>query len=282
LVFAIEDCSAGRSARPIFEHRIEGLSEAMHRLCRLRDLATAVLVAAVLTAAAAIGMAAPADDDALIAKSLAEMLRAGRNVISSNQARINDPALGDKGLSGQVVLQQAVKIYQASTGTDPASIDPASRHGKLLHAEMDAIVETMDANQATINATGTGFKGFIPAVFGRLVTEAFEKHAQGAAQIKVTAPEYLVRNLKARPNAWENDIIKTKLLAPDWPRGQPYDAVVEANGRQAFRMMMPEYYAASCLSCHGSPKGEVDVTGYPKEGAKEGDLGSVISLTIYK
>jgi hypothetical protein len=91
-----------------------------------------------------------------------------------------------------------------------------------------------------------------------------------------------VRNLKARPTPWENDVIKSKLLAPDWPRGQPYDAVVDTNGRQAFRMMMPEYYAASCLSCHGSPKGEVDITGYPKEGGKEGDLGSVISLTIYK
>lgn len=242
---------------------------------------TAALVAAGL-AAGAVTMAAPPDDDALIAKSLAEMLRAGRNVISTNQARINDPTLGDKGLSGPVVLQQAEKIYQASTGTDPASIDPASRHGKLLHAEMDAIVEVMDANQVTINAPGTGFKGFIPAVFGRLVSEAFEKRAQGAAHIKVTAPEYLVRNLKARPTAWENEIIKSKLLAPDWPRGQPYDAVVETNGRPAFRMMMPEYYAASCLSCHGSPKGEVDVTGYPKEGAKENDLGSVISLTIYK
>jgi hypothetical protein len=245
------------------------------------------LLAAALGAAAlamgGIGLAAPAaDDDALIAKSLADMLRAGRTVISTNQSRINDPTLGDKGLSGQAVLQQAMKIYQTTTGTDPSSIDPASRHGKLLHAEMDAMVAVMDEHQTIINTPGTGFKGFIPAVFGRLVSEEFEKRAAGAALIKVTAPEYLVRNLKARPSAWENDIIKTKLLAPDWPRGKPYDAVVDSNGRQAFRMMMPEYYAASCLSCHGSPKGETDITGYPKEGAKEGDLGSVISLTIYK
>jgi hypothetical protein len=47
-------------------------------------------------------------------------------------------------------------------------------------------------------------------------------------------------------------------------------------------MMMPEYYAASCLSCHGSPKGETDITGYPKEGGKEGDLGAVISVILFK
>jgi Protein of unknown function (DUF3365) len=258
----------------------------MQRHFRLGRVIITVLLATALGSAVLAGggrgVAAPSDDDALIAKSLADMLRAGRTVISTNQSRINDPTLGDKGLSGQAVLQQARKIYQTTTGADPVSIDPASRHGKLLHAEMDAIVAVMDSHQTIINTPGQGFKGFIPAVFGRLVSEEFEKRADGAALMKVTAPEYLVRNLKARPSTWENDVIKTKLLSPDWPRGKPYDTVVDTNGRQAFRMMMPEYYAASCLSCHGSPKGDTDITGYPKEGAKEGDLGSVISLTIYK
>jgi hypothetical protein len=45
--------------------------------------------------------------------------------------------------------------------------------------------------------------------------------------------------------------------------------------------MVPEYYAKSCLSCHGQPKGEVDITGYPKEGASEGDLGGIISITLF-
>ena len=38
--------------------------------------------------------------------------------------------------------------------------------------------------------------------------------------------------------------------------------------------------APSCLSCHGEPKGELDITGYPKEGAHEGDLGGIISITL--
>ncbi|MBV8654384.1 MAG: hypothetical protein JO255_23185, partial [Alphaproteobacteria bacterium] len=77
----------------------------------MRLLAAALGVVAL--AMAGIGLAAPAsDDDALIAKSLADMLRAGRTVISTNQSRINDPTLGDKGLSGEAVLQQAMKIYQ--------------------------------------------------------------------------------------------------------------------------------------------------------------------------
>ena len=234
-----------------------------------------------LTAAAGIAAAPPADEDAPIAQSLAEMLRDARTVISNNQDLINNPELGDKHLSGQVVLEQAIKGYAKATGKNPTKIDPNSSQGRLLRAMMASIVAVTDDNQATINEKGTGFKGFIPAVFARLVSEDFNQMAKGEAEVKVTAPPELVRNRKARPDAWEADIIKTKLIGADWPKGQSYSAVVETNGRPAFRVTVPEYYAPSCLVCHGSPKGEMDLTGYPKEGGKTGDLGAVISITLY-
>lgn len=228
------------------------------------------------------GATSEMDDDAAIANSLAGLLRAARQVISNNQALINDPNVGDKGLSGRVVLRQSIDLYKKISGVDPEAVEPTTRLGKLLHAQMDAIVEATDANQATINARGVGFKAFIPAVFARLVNEAFASRVREIAQIKVTAPEQLVRNRKARPDEWEADVIRNKLLQADWPRGQAYSTTASANGRAAFRMMMPEYYANSCLSCHGSPKGETDITGYPKEGGKEGDLGAVISITLFR
>jgi hypothetical protein len=243
--------------------------------------AALLLVLATGLPAAALAQSAVAKEDAVIAQSLAEMLRDARTIISNNQPRINDPALGDKGLSGKVVLAQAAELYKAHMKVDPATIDPASRHGRLMRAMMASITEVMDANQATINAKGTGFKAFIPAVFGRLVGEAFAKHAAGEAELKVTAPPQLVRNRKALPDRFEEGIIKTKLLDPGWPRGQPYSAMAEAKGRTAYRVMVPEYYAESCLTCHGSPKGAMDITGYPKEGAARDDLGGVISITLY-
>jgi len=227
-------------------------------------------------------LAAEADEDAAIANSLATMLRSARQVISRSQERINDPNLGDKGLTGKVVLGQAVELYRQAGGTDVSALDPGSRHARLLRAQMDAIAEVMDANQGMINAKGVAFKAFIPAVFARLVNEAFEARAKTEAQVKVTAPEDLVRNRKARPDHWEKTIIQAKLLAAEWPRGQSYAALAESNGRQAFRMMFPEYYVSSCLTCHGSPKGEMDITGYPKEGGKVGDLGAVISVILFK
>src|SRR4051812_26766696 len=248
---------------------------------RLGNALLGLLLIGVLASASG-AAAEPAEEDAKIAQSLAEMLRDARAIVSDNQVRINDPEIGDKGLTAKLVLDQAVETYKKNTGVDPATIDPNSRHGRLLRAMMAAIGEVMDANQSTINAKGIGFKAFIPAVFGRLVGESFARLANGEAELKVTAPPELVRNRKARPDSFEENIIKTKLVEPAWPRGQPYSEMTDAKGRPAYRVMAPEYYAASCLTCHGSPKGEMDITGYPKEGAKQDDLGGVISITLYR
>jgi hypothetical protein len=239
------------------------------------------LFVALAIASTPLAAAPPADGDMVIAQGLAQMLRDARTVISNNQDLINNPQLGDKHLTGQVVLDQALKSYEQATGSDPAKTDPNSRQGRLLRAMMAAIAAATDENQATINEEGTGFKGFIPAVFARLVSEDFNQMANGEAEVKVTAPPELVRNRKARPDNWEADIIKTKLLNPQWPKGQSYSVVVDTKGRPAFRVAVPEYYSASCLTCHGSPKGEMDITGYPKEGSKLEDLGAVISITLY-
>lgn len=241
-----------------------------------------VLLAANSAPCSALASSAAADTDAIIAKSLAEMLRDARAVISDNEALINNPELGDKHLTGKRVLADAVKRYQKTTGVDPSTIDPASRGGQLMRAMMNAVVAVMDENQMTINEKGTGFKGFIPAVFGRLVSETFNSLAKGEAQIKITAPLDLVRNRRALPDAWETKVINTKLLSPDWPRGQPYSATVDFDGRMAYRIAVPEYYTQSCLACHGTPKGALDITGYPKEGRKLGDLGGVISITLFR
>jgi archaellum component FlaG (FlaF/FlaG flagellin family) len=245
-------------------------------------VATLVMLVAGLAPSSALGDALSADKDAVIAQSLSEMLRDARTVISDNEALINDPALGDKHLTGQKVLADAIKHYQRSTGIDPTTIDPSSRKGRLMQALMNAIVAVMDDNQMTINEKGIGFKGLIPAVFGRLVSEAFNGLAKGEAEIKVTAPTDLVRNRKALPDAWETKVIETKLLSPDWPRGQSYSATVDIDGRTAYRIAVPEYYTQSCLACHGMPKGELDITGYPKEGRKLGDLGGVMSITLFR
>ena len=250
------------------------------RNSRIRLALASCILLGVLAAGLPRGLAAT-QDDVDVALTLAEFLRSARTVISANQDRINDPALGDKGLTGDAVVEQAAQAMAKATGTDPLKVDQGTEKGRLLAGMAQAVKEVMDANQPLINQKGTGFKGFVPAVFGRLVSEQFRRDQSGQAEIKVTAPPELVRNRKASPDAFETDVIRSKFQSPGWSKDAIYSAATTVGGRKATRVLVPEYYGAGCLSCHGSPKGQIDITGYPKEGASLGDLGGVISITVF-
>src|SRR4030095_10375997 len=108
----------------------------------------------------------PSNDDVVVAESLSTLLQVARTVVSRHQNEINNPDVGDKGFTGAKVLAEAASAYKAKTGIDPFSIDPSTKQGRLLRAQMDSIVEVVDANQETINTKGTGLQAFIPAPFG--------------------------------------------------------------------------------------------------------------------
>jgi signal transduction histidine kinase len=55
---------------------------------------------------------------------------------------------------------------------------------------------------------------------------------------------------------------------------------VRINDKSYLRYLAPLKITKSCLGCHGEPAGEIDVTGYQKEGYKEGDIKSAVSLTL--
>ncbi|MBL8044393.1 MAG: DUF3365 domain-containing protein [Nitrospira sp.] len=52
------------------------------------------------------------------------------------------------------------------------------------------------------------------------------------------------------------------------------------DGGKSVRVLLPLFYGKACLSCHGAPKGERDVTGYAREGSQEGTLGGAISVKL--
>lgn len=213
---------------------------------------------------------------------LAELLRSGRDVISSHQALINDPDTADKGLDGEALVRQVRAVFELRAGETFDLKGASPRDRALLDAMTEAMRRTVDAHQDDINRPGVGFKGFIPAVFARLTNEEFAAIAGEDARVRVTAPPELIRNRKSRPDPWELEVIETQLRDPARPAGEAYTARVDVDGRPAFRMMLPEYYRESCLQCHGGPAGSTDITGYPKEGAAVGDLAGIISITIFR
>ena len=148
-----------------------------------------------------------------IAVSLATLLRSARAVISKNQKHINDAKVGDKGITADLVEKVARENYKKATKSDLSGIDANSRQGKLIAAEIKAIRDVMDEAQESINREGVGLKGFLPAVFARLVTEKFGANTGGKATLKLTAPKKLVRNRANRPDKWEHNIIEKQFKA---------------------------------------------------------------------
>lgn len=214
-------------------------------------------------------------DDVATSKSLTTLFRASRKVISENQGLINDASKGDKGLSGSVVVAKAKVNYQTATG------EPLN-NGVAENAMLEAVAEVMEEAQVLINESGVGFKGFLPAIFARQVATKFSTKMSGKMAIKLTAPKKYVRNRANRPDKWEHNTIESKFSAAGYEKGTPFFEEASVKGKPAFRYLLPEYYGASCLGCHGEPKGELDITGGKKEGGVMGELGGAISLSIFK
>jgi hypothetical protein len=248
----------------------------------VNTLGMLIIAAALGLGSAVTQIAAAGEAEFAIGTRLANMLRASRSVISANQPLINNPGVGDKSFTSQKVINDAESNYVKRVGAPLLADDLSARDRRLLDAQRQAMQKVVDAHQDEINRLGVGFKGFIPAIFARLANEEFGVIAGQEARIRVTAPPELVRNRKARPDPWEKNIIETRMQALDWPKGEPFTEDVEFEGRPAFRMLLPEYYRESCLSCHGEPRGEMDITNYPKEGGKIGDLAGAISIVIFK
>lgn len=230
-----------------------------------------------------ISLTATAEESELeIALSLAKMLQASRTVIANNQSLINDSELTDKALTGEVIVAQIMELLSDSGSISDEQVSGDTRLARYRQFQSESIAEVIDENQRLFNQPGLTFKGFVPAVFARLVNERFSEKADGEAQVKITAPMDLIRNRRARPDNWELDVFETRFKSDDWQTGQRYTASTDVAGREAFRVMVPEYYGQACLACHGTPKAELDITGYPKEGAELDQLAGAISITIFK
>lgn len=211
-----------------------------------------------------------------LATELTVLLRSGRAVISENQDLINDADKADKGLSADKVLSQARENYKKAAGKALGTHATGSLDERAQKAMIDSMSEVMTANQALINEKGKAFKGFLPAVFARQTAERFTAKMKGEITIKLTAPKNLIRNRTNRPDEWEHAVFEQQFKKADAVKGKAHSETVG----QTYRYMIPEYYSKTCLSCHGEPKGERDISGGLKEGAKLGDLGGALSLTI--
>ena len=202
------------------------------------------------------------------AKMISDALAIGRLVIFAQMPKIGDPKLGDKGFTPDVFAEQWQTALEAQL------IDITPRQEEILKKLVWAGKLSMDINQDRINTQGIKYKHFLPAKWAR-ETGLFFNAKTG---IYTKQPSINYRHPSNAPDANEKQVLSNLVKA-----GSEAKATGEFGkmGKQAvYRYYDPVKLMAPCLACHGTPKGELDMLGYEKDGMKAGDVIGMISVAI--
>ncbi len=204
------------------------------------------------------------------------LLFAGRSVMSSNQPLIRDEAKDDRVSSSGNCVAQVADAHFAANGERPMTDDLTELQFMPIETQLLAMSEVVNESQDLINTSGLGLKRFIPAIFARLDNEGFGERVGYIAKVKATAPLQLIRNRTARPDTWETEVIKDRILGAGWPKSGSWSEIVVTITASEFQMLHSGDYSKFCLSCHGVPIGPVGASGDPKEG----DPDEAISIAL--
>jgi len=205
---------------------------------------------------------------------LATLLNVGRLIIERNQSLIDDPRIGNKGFTPEVFEQEVLDEFIRQTNIDlkhlPSDFPALAK--ELLPVLLQSSKAVVADAQLVINQRGIGYKNFIPATFGSQAARKFSNRSP----VKIKQTTLNPRNPKNTPDAYEENVLK-------WLATQPASktSIIEwTDNEKTLRALTPIYYSQDCLTCHGNPRGILDISGYPREGAQEGDLAGAISIQI--
>lgn len=175
------------------------------------------------------------------------------------------------------VVSLAVSAAWTSFSQREQTMSELREKGLVLFQQMSAVWDFMSANQDRFESTafaenGT-YQGLHCAIAGRSIGKLFSNESGYVTRFVNFDP----RNAEDEPDDFEARALEAFHSDPGL---KEYYAVVDHGGSQVFRYVAPMKIEKNCLECHGSPKGELDVTGHPKEGWAIDDIGGAISIVI--
>ncbi len=174
------------------------------------------------------------------------------------------------------ILIISVGSYSAWSNNEQhnASEEKVLAEARLLSQQMSATWDYIDSVQNYINYNSDGsydFKKIYCSVAGKSIALKFTQ-----------STDRIIRYTREDPRTGNDtpDEFEARALTSFEQGSSEYYGVTEYKGEQVFRYVSAIYIKFGCLSCHGSPAGDLDEIGYPKEGMQVGDLAGAISLII--
>lgn len=173
-------------------------------------------------------------------------------------------------LIASLVLSVVWVSYTQKQQSERELLDKA----EVLVLQTEAVWDFMDINQDKIDTDADGsynFKGIYCVVAGRTISAFFARDT-----------DYTIRyvNTEPRRKASLADEFELRAFEAFENGAAEFYDYGEYGGEEVFRYVKPVYMTTACLECHGEPAGEIDRTGYRKEGRALGDLGGAISVVI--
>lgn len=147
---------------------------------------------------------------------------------------------------------------------------------RVLVDEMAAVWEFVSINQDTINYTSDGvydYKSLHCAIAGKSVAALFSRNSDYSIHFTNLNP----RNFNNEPDDYEAEALRAFEADPSVTERYGFAKV---GGQSVFRYVSVMKVSENCIECHGGPKGEIDVTGYPKEGWEAGDIAGAVSVVV--
>lgn len=172
-----------------------------------------------------------------------------------------------------LLVVDIVWTYQTQESATEAVLIEESR---MLVTEMDAVWDFVSINQDTINYTFDGeyeYKGLHCAIAGKSVAAFFSRNSDYTIRFTKIEP----RNIHNEPDDYEKAALEAFEGNADT---EDYYGFSENEGESVFRYVSAMKVDESCIECHGKPAGEIDPTGYPKEGWDTGDLAGAVSIIV--
>ncbi|MEC4295941.1 ATP-binding protein [Adlercreutzia shanghongiae] len=175
-----------------------------------------------------------------------------------------------------LVLFAVVGIYSLWSSQDQreASETKVLGEARLLAEEMTAAWDYVDSAQTAINYNSDGhydFKGVYCSVAGKSIARIFTQNTDCVVR-------YTRENPRTGPDA--PDAFEAEALERFEMGETEFYGVISLEGESTFRYLRAIPIKNGCLTCHGEPAGELDETGFPREGYQLGDLAGAVSLAI--
>lgn len=217
-----------------------------------------------------------ANEDEEIAKELTVLLKASRAVLVQNKSLIKNPK--GAGIGVDKFMEFTNGNYEKMSGNKFQMADGAKGQAQkmLVDAIKGVVGDVVSGKDTKLDPNGR----FLPAIFARKAATRFGEVSGGKMYLKLTTQDKYLVNPSNKADDWEKGVIDGKFLKADWKKGTTFSEIANHGGKKAFRLILPEYYKAGCMGCHGGDNGAKIHAG--KTGGTAGELGGAISVAIYK